>query len=96
MDKTVPLRYLGYPVVIDQTLPGSGTIDQTPMFYFGDLAMAAKMGSRRDIRVVISGDRYLEYDQIGIMATERFDIVVHDIGDASIAGPIIAAMGNTS
>lgn len=96
MDRSVPKRYLGYDVVIDQTLPSSGTIDQTPMWYFGDLSMAAKMGSRRDIKVVISGDRYLEYDQIGIMATERFDINVHDIGDASVVGPIVAAMGNTS
>ena len=96
MDGKVPLRYLGYPVVIDQTLPGSGTIDQTPMWYFGDLSLAARLGSRRDIRVMVSEDRYMEFDQIGIQATERFDINVHDIGDASIAGPIVAAMGNTS
>lgn len=96
MGGAVPLRYLGYPVVIDQTLPSTGTIDSTPMWYFGDLSLAARMGSRRDIRVVVSSDRYMEYDQIGIQATERFDIVVHDIGDASAAGPIVAAMGNTS
>jgi HK97 family phage major capsid protein len=95
MDRTVPLRYLGYPVVIDQTLPIAGTINDVPMFYFGDLSLAVKLGSRRDIRIVISGDRYMEFDQIGIQATERFDINVHDIGDATAAGPIVAAMGNT-
>ena len=95
MDRTVPLKYLGYPVVLDQTLPVGGTINDVPMFYFGDLSLACKLGSRRDIRVMISTDRYMEFDQIGIQATERFDIVVHDIGDSSAAGPIVAAMGNT-
>jgi HK97 family phage major capsid protein len=91
----VRMSYLGYPVVIDQTLPGSGTINNTPMFYFGDLSMAVRLGSRRDIRVLVSDDRYMEYDQIAIQATERFDINVHDIGDASVVGPIVAGMGNS-
>jgi HK97 family phage major capsid protein len=89
------MSYLGYPVVIDQTLPGSGTVNNTPMYYFGDLSMACRMGSRRDIRVLVSDQRYMEYDQIAIQATERFDINVHDIGDASAAGPIVAGMGNS-
>ena len=95
MDKAPQLRYLGYDVVIDQTLPIGGTINDTPMFYFGDLALASKLGSRRDIRVVVSEDRYMEYDQIAIQATERFDINIHDIGDATSAGPLVAAMGNS-
>jgi HK97 family phage major capsid protein len=89
------MSWMGYPVVTDQTLPIGGTINDIPMFYFGDLSLAARMGSRRGISVKVSEDRFLEYDQIAIQATERFDIVVHDIGDASTAGPIVAAMGNT-
>jgi HK97 family phage major capsid protein len=89
------MSFLGYPVVIDQTLPGTGTVNDAPMFFFGDLSMAARLGSRRDIRVLVSDQRYMEYDQIAIQATERFDIVVHDIGDASTAGPIVAGMGNS-
>ena len=95
MDRAVPLSYLGYPIVIDQTLPIGGTINDVPAWYFGDLSLAVKLGSRRDIRVMISADRYMEFDQIGIQATERFDIIVHDIGDATAAGPIVAAMGNS-
>jgi HK97 family phage major capsid protein len=87
--------FLGYPVVIDQTLPGNVTTNDSPMFFFGDLSMAARLGSRRDIRVLVSDQRYMEYDQIAIQATERFDINVHDIGDASTAGPIVAGMGNS-
>jgi HK97 family phage major capsid protein len=89
------MSWMGYPVVTDQTLPIGGTINDIPMWYFGDLSLAARMGSRRGISVKVSEDRYIEYDQIAIQATERFDIVVHDIGDASAAGPIVAAMGNT-
>jgi hypothetical protein len=45
--------------------------------------------------VLVSNDRYIEYDQIAIQATERYDINVHDIGDASAAGPIVAGVGNS-
>jgi HK97 family phage major capsid protein len=92
----VNMSYLGYPVVIDQTLPTtSGTINNAAIFFFGDLSMAARLGSRRDIRVLVSSDRYMEYDQIAIQATERFDINVHDLGDTSVVGPIVAGMGNS-
>jgi HK97 family phage major capsid protein len=63
------------------------------MLYFGDLSLAARMGERRGIRVKTSDDRYFEYDQIGIQATERVDVNVHDVGDATTAGPIVALIG---
>ena len=90
------LQYMGYPIMIDQTLPTTvSTINNTPMLYFGDLRKAVTMGERRGIRIKTSDDRYFEYDQIGIQGTERFDINVHDIGSASAAGPLVALMGNT-
>ena len=90
-----PVRsYLGYPIVIDQTLPTTtGDLSDVPMLYFGDLALAAKMGDRRGVTMQTLVERYAEYGQIGIIADERFDIAVHDIGDASNAGPLVALMG---
>ena len=89
-------RYLGYPIVISQVLPTStSTINDVPMLYFGDLRLSSTMGTRRDIRVVPSNQRYLELDQLAFFATERFDIVNHDYGDTSVAGPIVALVGNT-
>lgn len=86
--------YLGYDVVIDQTLPTATTdLSDLPMLYFGDLSLGARMGERRGIRVKTSDDRYFEYDQIGVQATERVDIVVHDVGDATTPGPIVALIG---
>lgn len=87
-------RYLGYDVEIDQTLPTStGDLSDVAMLFFGDLRLAATMGERRGIRIKTSDDRYFEYDQIGIQGTERVDINVHDVGDASAAGPIVALIG---
>lgn len=89
-------RYAGYPIVISQVLPTStSTINNVPMLYFGDLRKAATLGSRRDIRVFPSQHRYMELDQIGIFFSTRFDIVVHDYGDGTNAGPIVALVGNT-
>jgi len=86
--------YLGYPVVIDQSLPTStGTLVNKAMIFFGDLSKAATMGERRGITVKTSNDRYFEFDQIGVQATERVDINVHDLGDTNTAGPLAALIG---
>lgn len=86
--------YLGYPVVIDQTMPTATTdISDTAMILFGDLRAAVSLGERRGFTLKRSEDRYFEYDQIGLMATERVCIVVHDLGDTSNAGPVVALMG---
>lgn len=88
-----PKRFLGYEWVDDQTLPTDTTdISDTAMILFGDLGLSAKMGQRRGITLMQSDQRYFEYDQIGLRATERFDINVHDVGDATTAGPIVALM----
>ena len=89
--------FLGYPVVISQVLESStGTINNSHMLLFGDLMLAATFGNRRGITVATSTDRYFELDQIAIRATERFDINVHDVGDSTTAGPIVALIGYTS
>ena len=90
-----PMRsYLGYEVVIDQTLPTSTSdLSGVAMIFFGDLSLAATMGERRGVTVKVSNERYFEYDQIGVQATERIDINVHDLGSASVAGPLIALVG---
>lgn len=86
--------YLGYPVVIDQTLPTVTTdLSDVAMLFFGDLSMAARLGERRGITVKTSADRYFEYDQMGVQATERVDINVHDLGSSSVAGPLVALIG---
>jgi HK97 family phage major capsid protein len=75
--------YLGFPVVLTFSLPNVSTsLDGATMFMFGDLSMAATL------------DRYFVEDQIAIKATQRYDINVHDLGDTSNAGPLVALYGN--
>jgi hypothetical protein len=56
--------------------------------------LAAAVGERRVATIRKSDDRYFEQDQVGILGTERVDIVVHDAGDNTTAGPIVGLMGN--
>jgi len=86
----VPPSFLGYPVVITQTLPSAltGTTGTLALF-FGDLQQGVYFGSRRGVTLALDSSRYFEQDALAVRATERFDIVVHDRGDAVNAGGII-------
>ena len=92
--------YGGYPIV---TMPAMPTTDDSAalngkiMLLFGDLRLSTTLGDRRGITIKVSADRYMEFDQIGIQATERFCIVNHDIGGATVAsrGPIVGWKGTT-
>jgi len=90
--------YMGYPIVEWPAMPTDDTsaaLNNKIMFFFGDYKLAATLGSRRGITIKRSEDRYLEYDQIGIRATQRFCIVNHNIGTDSAYGPVICAMGGS-
>jgi hypothetical protein len=54
------------------------------------------MGERRGVTIKRSDHRYFENDQIGLLGTERFDINVHDLGDNTNAGPLVAMVALTS
>lgn len=85
------LTFLGYPVNLVQCLNATLTAQTSTkgLCYFGDLGFAATMGTRRGLTLQTSNERYFEYDQLAIKATERFDIVVHDVGNTSVAGAMI-------
>lgn len=83
--------FLGYPVVITQVLNSTLGSDTSKIkCLFGDLALASALGSRQDITIEGSRERYFEYRQSAIQGVERFDINNHDLGDGSTAGPIVA------
>jgi HK97 family phage major capsid protein len=87
-------RLLGYPVEFVQVMPSVEANSQV-MALFGDLALAASFGSRRDTTIAISEHSRFANDQLEIRGTERFDINVHDVGNASataglrVPGPIV-------
>ena len=84
-----PVReFLGYPVRFIQTLP-SAIESGTKFAYFGDLAMAATMGTRRGVTLRADESLYFKEDALALRVTERFDINVHERGTATEAGPLL-------
>ena len=89
-------RWSGYPIRISQKLPTStgALADGTVMALFGDLSRAVMLGDRRGFNTQVLSERYSEFDQIGVKATERFGITAHDLGDATTAGPVVGLVSN--
>ena len=82
--------FMGLPVVISQVLNSTtGVQTDTNIAAVGDLSLSATVGSRRDFSVAVSTDRYFENDEIAIRGTQRTAINVHDLGDATDAGPVV-------
>lgn len=83
--------FLGFPVVLTQKLPLiSTTLTGQTMLAFGNMYQGAVLGQRRQITLARTSDRYMDQDQIGVLGTERFDAVIHDMGDNTNAGSIAA------
>lgn len=95
VDGVVTRYFNGFPVIITQMLPQvSTTLSGKMMMAFGDMYAGAVLGQRRGLTISRSDHRYLDTDQIGILVTERFDAVVHDMGDATNFGSLAALFGN--
>jgi HK97 family phage major capsid protein/HK97 family phage prohead protease len=89
--------FLGYPITISQKMPTStGSLDGVVMLAFGNFSLGSTIGDRRGVMVDTDTSRYFEYDQIAIRGTERFDIVWHDLGDGTTAGPVVGLVGSIS
>lgn len=98
VSRGMPATYLGYPIeeVVAMDNVATYDFDEKPLMYFGDMAMAVEMGTRRGITLATSTDAYFTTDEIAIRGTERFDINVHSIGDSTNAGPLVALIGEAS
>jgi HK97 family phage major capsid protein len=88
------LNLLGFPLIPTPSLPSStGSLSGQLMLMFGDLSLAGTIASRRGITVFTSVHRFAELDQVAMTTTERFDIKLHDLGDGSSPGPLLALFG---
>jgi HK97 family phage major capsid protein len=71
---------------------------------FGDLRQAARFGDRKQIAVDVTDSNKTEFedDVLTIKGVERFDINVHDVGNASAvedereAGPVVGLITKTA
>lgn len=87
----VGLSFLGDPVVLVQNMNSTlGTSASTIKAYYGDLMMAAMLGDRRSFSVRSSDQVYFRERQTLIQATSRLDINIHQRGDSSNPGPMLA------
>lgn len=86
--------FLGYPVNFAQVMPRTEANSQVCAL-FGDLAMAATFGDRRRRTMFTDPYSLSTKDQILVRSTERIDINVHDVGNASasagsrVPGPVV-------
>lgn len=87
-------RFLGYPVVASQVMPSVEGNSQVCAL-LGSLSLAAAFGDRRQTTIAMSEHLNFAEDEMAIRGTERFDIVVHDVGNASatasarVPGPVV-------
>ena len=87
--------FLGRPVVFSNVLPAT-TATNTTQCTYGNHRRAANFGDRRSFTLSFSQEASVgsvdlwSSDQVGIKATERFDIAVHSVGDATNPGPVVA------
>lgn len=87
-------RALGYPVELVEVMPKTEGNSQV-FALFGRLDLATTMGDRMGTAIKTDMSAGFNSDTIHIKATERIDIVTHDVGNASatasarVPGPIV-------
>lgn len=87
--------FFGKPIVTCEPCYSSTSTDYTgkAILFYGNFGQGTAFGERKGISVQVLRERYAEYRQIGILATERISIVNHGVGDTTNAGPICALIG---
>ncbi len=86
--------FLGYPVVIVQVMPKAEANSQVCCL-FGNMSMAAAFGDRVGLEIETNPYSRMDYDEIEIFGRSRFDINVHDVGNAAASvddrtpGPVV-------
>jgi len=87
-------KALGYPVVMAEAMPSTEAVSQICIL-FGNFAQAADFGDRRRTTIaqsdsaVVGSKSVFERDEIAVRGTIRFDINVHDVGTATVPGPVV-------
>jgi len=95
-------KIMGYPVEYVQCMANPTAAMSEVLAIFGDLALASTLGDRRGLTIGMSTEgtvgsvNLFEQDSGAIRGVSRFDINVHDIGTATVAGPVVALIGKAS
>jgi HK97 family phage major capsid protein len=87
--------FWGMPIYLTPALPTvQTTLINQVMLALGRLDLACTFGSRRDVTIKTTPNRYIEFGQIGWRGIERFDIVCNDLGSsAPQSSPLVCLVG---
>lgn len=84
-------QFLGYDVVFVEVMNNTLTTQTSTsgLCYVGNMPMAARFGDRKGMTMATSKEVGFTTRQTYVLGVERFDINVHDKGDASNAGAMV-------
>ena len=100
-DRSPRPLFLGYPVNFAQVMPRTSAVSQVSAI-LGDFTKGSMMGDRRQRTLFTDPYSLSANDQIQVRGTERIDIVINDVGNASataalrVPGPIVALITASS
>ena len=80
--------FLGYPVRYSSKLNKTDGASAN-VCVFGTLRDCVLLGNRRQMTLATLTERYADYDQLALKATQRFALAVHSVGDNTDAGGLI-------
>jgi HK97 family phage major capsid protein len=66
-----------------------------PLIYFGAMKRAVAFGDRQTISMTVDPYTLADKSEIRLVGYSRADIVVHGIGTATAAGPMVGLRGKT-
>lgn len=87
-------KLLGYPVKLVEVMPKVEANSQVCVL-FGDLSLGSMLGRRSQIVMTRDTSKGFDTDTVYMKTTQRVDVVVHDVGNASgtaalrVPGPIV-------
>jgi HK97 family phage major capsid protein len=100
-DRSPRPLFLGYPVNFTQVMPRTDANSQIAAI-LGDLSMGTVMGDKRQRTLFTDPYSLSANDQIAVRGTERIDIIIHDVGNATataalrVPGSIVALISAAS
>jgi HK97 family phage major capsid protein len=89
-------QYDGVEVVISQVLPQVDGGTATVSLLYGDLQYSSAVGTRGGYTVALAtqGDTIFQKNQTAIRIDERVGITNHELGNSTIAGPVVVLKSN--
>ena len=88
-------QFLGAPVFFSSQCT-TADADSTIHAYFGSFADSTLIGDRMGVMIKQSDQYAFNTDRLAIRATTRYDINVHDVGNASSPGAVVAVKTNAA